>query len=304
MSDTRDFTSQIIQQIPVELLATQVVEGYITGMHKSPFHGFSVEFAEHRLYNTGESTRHIDWKLFGRTDKLFVKRYEEETNLRCQIIIDASPSMYFPKDDINKIGFATYAAGAIIYMLRKQRDASGLSIIGNDIQFHVSPKLQQAHHKLMMIQLQNLLIKPPLKQESHIAKSLHKIAEMIHRRSLVILFSDMFDSIANKQELFDALQHLRFNKHEVVLFHVIDKNLELEFDYDNRPYLFVDSETGENIKLIPKQIKETYLHELQSFRQDLKLKCAQYKIDWHEANTGPDFSQILTSVLIKRSKMY
>lgn len=291
-------------QTPLELLATQVVEGFITGMHKSPFHGFSVEFAEHRLYNTGESTRHIDWKLFGRTDKLFVKRYEEETNLRCQIIIDNSGSMYYPENGLNKIRFSVYAAASFIHLLKKQRDASGLSIINNDIDFHVQPKLQSAHQKLMMHELEKLLHKPQKPQQSLIVDSLHKLAERIHRRSLVVLFSDMFDTAASSDKLFEALQHLKFNKHEVILFHVTDKRTELEFDFQNRPYIFIDSETQERVKLFPSQIKEKYLSELNRFNHELKLKCAQFKIDLFEATVSNDFSQILTSFLVKRSGMY
>jgi uncharacterized protein (DUF58 family) len=291
-------------QTPLELLATQVVEGFITGMHKSPFHGFSVEFAEHRLYNTGESTRHIDWKLFARTDKLFVKRYEEETNLRCQIIIDSSGSMYYPENGLNKIRFSTYAAASLIQLLKKQRDAAGLSILNNDIQFHAQAKLQSAHQKLMMHELENLLTRPAQVGNSNIVEALHKLAERIHRRSLVILFSDMFDSAADTDKLFEALQHLKFNKHEVILFHVTDKRTEVEFDFQNRPYVFIDSETGERIKLFPSQVKEEYQSRLQQFNQELKLKCAQFKIDLFEATVSNDFSQILTAFLVKRSKMY
>jgi uncharacterized protein (DUF58 family) len=305
MSKKEILNEQQLLNTPLELIATQVVEGFITGMHKSPFYGFSVEFAEHRLYNTGESTRHIDWKLFGRTDRLFVKRYEEETNLRCQIIVDTSASMYFPKDSLSKIRFSIYAAASIIHMLRKQRDASGLSLISDDISFHVSPKLQNAHHKLVMQQLEKLL----LSQEGQIAKSnlsssLHKLSELIHRRSLVIIFSDMFDTLDDKGKLFDALQHLKFNKHEVILFHVIDSGRELAFDYSNRPYLFTDSESGEKIKIIPSQIKVEYQKRIQAYIHEIKIKCAQYKIDFFEAQVGTDFSSVLTQFLIKRSKLY
>ncbi|MFN5024248.1 MAG: DUF58 domain-containing protein [Bacteroidota bacterium] len=299
-----ELSEDLLLQTPLELLATQVVEGFITGMHKSPFHGFSVEFAEHRLYNTGESTRHIDWKLFGRTDKLFVKRYEEETNLRCQIIIDNSGSMYYPEKGLNKIRFSVYAAASIIHLLKKQRDASGLSIINNDIAFHVQPKLQSAHQKLMMHELEKLLKKPESPRQSLIVNALHKLAERIHRRSLVVLFSDMFDSAANMDKLFEALQHLKFNKHEVILFHVTDKRTEMEFDFQNRPYIFIDSETNEKVKLFPSQIKEKYQSELSRFNHELKLKCAQFKIDLFEASVSNDFNQLLTAFLVKRTKMY
>jgi uncharacterized protein (DUF58 family) len=287
----------------LELLATQVVEGFITGLHKSPFHGFSVEFAEHRLYNTGESTRHIDWKLFGRTDKLFVKRYEEETNLRCQLVIDTSGSMFYPTDGLNKMRFSVFAAASLMQLLRKQRDASGLTLFDEDIHYHSECKVSQTHVRMLYAKMEELL-KPAVKPaKSNIAQSLHHLADRLHRRSLVMVFSDMFGDATQTDELFAALQHLKYNKHEVVLFHVLDNKTEQEFDFVNRPYLFVDSETGEQMKLFPAQVKEQYLTALHAHQKELKLKCAQYKIEFVEANVGNDFSQILLPFLVKRSKM-
>ncbi len=287
----------------LELLATQVVEGFITGLHKSPFHGFSVEFAEHRLYNTGESTRHIDWKLFGRTDKLFVKRYEEETNLRCQLVIDTSGSMFYPTDGLNKMRFSVFAAASLMQLLRKQRDASGLTLFDEDVNYHSECKVSQTHVRMLYAKMEELL-KPAIKPaKSNIAQSLHHLAERLHRRSLVMVFSDMFGDATQTDELFAALQHLKYNKHEVVLFHVLDNKTEQEFDFVNRPYLFVDSETGEQMKLFPAQVKEQYLTALHAHQKELKLKCAQYKIEFVEANVGNDFGQILLPFLVKRSKM-
>lgn len=287
----------------LELLATQVVEGFITGLHKSPFHGFSVEFAEHRLYNTGESTRHIDWKLFGRTDKLFVKRYEEETNLRCQLVIDTSGSMFYPTDGLNKMRFSVFAAASLMQLLRKQRDASGLTLFDEDVHYHSECKVSQTHVRMLYAKMEELL-KPAIKPaKSNIAQSLHHLAERLHRRSLLMVFSDMFGDATQTDELFAALQHLKYNKHEVVLFHVLDNKTEQEFDFVNRPYLFVDSETGEQMKLFPAQVKEQYLTALHAHQKELKLKCAQYKIEFVEANVGNDFSQILLPFLVKRSKM-
>ena len=222
--------NRIEQFSPLELLAKQVVEGTITGLHKSPFHGFSVEFAEHRQYNAGESTRHIDWKLFGRTDKMYVKRYEEETNLRCRIIIDRSSSMYFPKmdsptiDKPNKIVFSVYAAAALMSLMKKQRDTTGLSLFTDKIELHSHSRSSSVHQSYLFSELEKLL---DLKASStnnttNITNSLHQIAEMIHKRSLVIIFSDMFDDIDKQEEMFSTLQHFKHYKHEVILFHVID----------------------------------------------------------------------------------
>ncbi|MBL7890142.1 MAG: DUF58 domain-containing protein [Bacteroidia bacterium] len=294
----------------LELIAKQVVEGFITGLHKSPFHGFSVEFAEHRLYNKGESTKHIDWKLFGRTDKLFIKRYEEETNLRCHIIIDNSSSMYFPAADLagdkhNKITFSVYCAAALIELLKRQRDAVGLSVFSEKVDIHTPDKSSSLHHKMLFAELEKLL--EPFDKENHRSTSaiqaIHQIAEIIHKRSLVIIFSDMMDSQAGSEELFSALQHLKHNKHEVILFHVNDRSKELDFDFDNRPYRFVDMETGEELKLHPNEIKETYLQQMTHFKNELKLKCGQYKIDFVEADINLGFDQVLMPYLIKRTKM-
>lgn len=294
---------QLLQTGNLEFLAKQVVEGFITGLHKSPFHGFSVEFAEHRLYNTGESTKHIDWKLFARTDKLFVKRYEEETNLRCQLIIDCSSSMFYPEDGLNKIKFSAYAAASLIYMLKKQRDASGVSLIADDILFHSQCKSSSTHQKLLYTKLDETLAQNIPNRKSNIAANLHQLAEMIHKRSLVIIFSDMLQNAGDDDELFAALQHLKYNKHEVILFHVEDKKTEVAFDFTNRPYLFIDSETGEKMKLFPNQVKEHYLKAVEAYKHTLKLKCAQYKIDLVEAEVSTDFSQILLPFLVKRSKL-
>ncbi len=295
----------------LELLARQVVEGFITGLHKSPFHGFSVEFAEHRIYNPGESIKHIDWKLFGRTEKLFVKKFEEETNLRCQIVIDNSSSMYFPAygksdENLSKKDFSVQSAASLIYLLKKQRDASGLSIFTDYLNIHTQARSNSAHNKLLFAHLSNLLLSESdqLNQMSNPSKILHEIAEKIHKRSLVIIFSDMMENISDPDDVFDALQHLRHNKHEVILFHVFDKKKEFDLDYQNRPYRFIDMETGREMKLNPSQVKEKYREALAQFHNNLKLKCMQYKIDFVPADIGAGFENILISFFKKRSKLF
>ncbi len=296
----------------LEMLARQVVEGFITGLHKSPFHGFSVEFAEHRLYNTGESTRHIDWRLFGRSDKLFVKRYEEETNLRCQIVIDNSSSMHYPepakgdKDFLNKISFSIHAAAAVIYMLRHQRDAVGLSVFSDESELNTPAKSSSVHHKFLFHELEKLIQKDDSKQKrtTSAAKMLHGIAESVHKRSLIIIFSDMMETSYDKRdELFSALQHLRHNKHEVILFHVVDKKKEEEFQFDNRPYLFVDVETGQEVKVHSSEVKEQYIAGMNAYKQELKTRCAQYRIDFVEADIHEGYRQVLLPYLLKRERM-
>lgn len=296
---------ETIQQLGnLELIAKYVVEGFITGLHKSPFHGFSVEFAEHRQYNAGESTRHIDWKLYARTDKLFVKKYEEETNLRCQLLIDNSSSMYFPDDKYNKLHFSIYAAASLINLLKKQRDAVGLTTFSEDIESFFNARSSYAHIQLLYNQLQENLDNNLKNKKTSTAKVLHAIAENIHKRSLVVIFSDMFDNLNDEEEYFSGLQHLKYKKHEVILFHVVDKQKELEFKFQNRPYKFVDLETGDKIDLFPDEIRKDYLQRINEFRNKIKLKCNQYHIDYVEADIHQGFYQVLQSYLIKRARLY
>ena len=296
----------------LELIARQVVEGFITGLHKSPFHGFSVEFAEHRLYNTGESTRHIDWKLFGRTEKLFVKRFEEETNLRCQIIIDNSSSMYYP-EDINpakgkfyKISFSAYCAAALIYLLKKQRDAVGVSLFSDKVELHTLSKSSAMHYRMLYAELEKLLvsIKTEKPKQTNATEALHYLADNIHKRSLVVIFSDMMDNSDRSKELLSSLQHLRHNKHEVILFHVVDKSKEVDFEFENRPYKFIDLETGEELKLHPNEIKDHYKKSMSDYKNLIKLKCGQYHVDFVEADVNEGFRDVLLPYLLKREKLY
>lgn len=302
-----------IQQFnSLEFLARQVVEGFITGLHKSPFHGFSVEFDEHRLYNAGESTRFIDWKLYGRTDKMFVKRFEEETNLRCRIILDCSSSMYFPvreKADIkepNKIIFSIYGAAALINLMKKQRDAVGISTFTDKVELHTQVRSSSVHEKYLYAELEKLIdAKSATSQaQTDITESLHRIAEMLHKRSLVIIFSDMMGQSGSVEEMFSALQHFKHYKHEVVLFHVVDKKLEEELEMEDRPMKFVDMESGETIKLNPVEVREKYRESFHKVRHELEVRCGRYGIDYVEADINKGFEGILLPYFFKRSKLY
>ncbi|WP_064965692.1 DUF58 domain-containing protein [Tenacibaculum ovolyticum] len=293
----------------IELLAKQVVEGFITGMHKSPFHGFSVEFSEHKLYNKGESTRHIDWKLFAKTEKLYIKKYEEETNLRCHLIIDNSASMHYPIiknqaiNNLNKIGFSAVAAASLIEILKRQRDAVGLSIYSDTYEYYAPEKGSDRHRKMLLNQLDGL-IRSNSKTTTETHQYLHEIAENIHRRSLIFLFTDMFQTTKNEDELFDALRHLKFNKHEVILFHTYDKKTEFLFDFDNKPKKFVDLETKEEINLHAHNVQQDYTKLSKTFFNNLKNKCLQYKIDYIPVDINEGYDKILTAYLISRQKNY
>ncbi len=292
----------------IELLAKQVVEGFIIGLHKSPFHGFSVEFAEHRLYNQGESTKNMDWKVYARTDKLFIKRFEEETNLRAQLVIDTSSSMYFPKDsaekkELNKLQFSCLAAASLMNLLKKQRDAFGLSLFDDEVHIHTKAKSSTTHYRLLLTYLDKLINDKVDNKTTSVAQTLHRIADNVHKRSMVIIFSDMFDRNEDPDALFSALQHLKYNKHEVVLFHVTDKKYERDFAYENRPHEFIDMETGERVKLQSNQVREFYQEKVETFMETLRMKCLQFKIDFVDTDIRQGFVPILETYLVKRKKM-
>ena len=295
----------------IEFFARQVVEGFITGKHKSPYHGFSVEFAEHKLYNNGESTRHIDWKLFARSDKLFVKRFEEETNLRCQIVIDTSSSMFYPNfnnislENPNKIVFSVYASSVLMQLFKKQRDAVGLSTYSAEIENHIIAKTSSRHHQLIYNEFEKILsIDAKLSErKSATISSLHEIAERINQRSLVILFTDLI-SDNNLEDIFDAFRHLKHKKNEVILFHLSDVSKEQKLEFENKPYNFIDVESGENIKINPSHYKENYVEKVDLYLNKMRLKCLQYKIDLIEVDINKGYDQIITSYLLKRQKIF
>lgn len=289
----------------LELLANQVVEGFISGMHKSPFHGFSAEFSEHKVYNSGESTKHMDWKLYAKTDRLYTKRYEEETNLRCHIIIDNSSSMHYPKLKDgqhffeNKIGFSVLASAVLMNLLKKQRDAVGLSVFSDTYEYYAPEKGSDRHHRMVLNALENLLVDSKVEKNTDTITFLHQIAEKIHRRSMIILFTDMFQS-GNQEALFNALQHLKHNKHKVVLFHVVDTKTELNFDFDNAPRKFIDVETGEEVAIFADNVKEEYEKQVERYFKKLDLTCSQNRIKYIPVNVNESFEKILMTYLVEK----
>ena len=290
------------------LLANQVVEGFISGMHKSPFHGFSSEFAEYKSYNPGESIRHIDWKLFAKTDKLYTRRYEEETNLRCHIIIDNSSSMHYPGvgeqrvNSLNKIGFSVLAAAALMNLLKRQRDAVGLSIYSDSYDYYAPEKGNERHHQMLMRTLEETVNKKAVAKQTRTYTFLHQIAEKMHRRSMIFLFTDMFQTETDDDGLFNALRHLKYNKHKVVLFHVMDKAREFHFDFDGRPKRFTDVETGKFINLYADSVKENYEKAVAAYFNTIALKCGQYKIKYVETDIARGIQKILFTYLVEGQK--
>tara|TARA_R110000868_G_scaffold404827_1_gene683448 strand:+ start:65 stop:994 length:930 start_codon:yes stop_codon:yes gene_type:complete len=300
------YKSTLFQNL--ELMANQVVEGFISGIHKSPFHGFSAEFAEHKIYNNGESTKHIDWKLFAKTDKLYTKRYEEETNLRCHMILDNSASMYYPEvknlniANLNKIGFGVLAIAALMAILKRQRDAVGLSVYSDTYDYYSAEKGSERHHQMLLAKLNEIGQSQRPKSRTETYTYLHLIAEKIKRRSLIFLFSDMLQTQTEDEKLFEALRHLKYNKHEVVLFHLMDEKYEVNFDFENTPQRFIDVETGEAINLYADTVKDAYQKSVLNYKEELKLKCAQYKIKYLPVDVRGDFSGILNTYMTERQK--
>ena len=298
----------------LELYARQVVEGFITGLHRSPFHGFSVEFAEHRQYNTGESTRNIDWRLYARTDRLYVKRYEEETNLRCQLLIDQSGSMLFPVEGMgdlahpNKLTFAVYGAALLVELLGRQRDAFGLTLLSNGIDLQTETRSNAAHKHHLYSILEGLLAINHKSDSSargtSLVEALHLTAERLHRRSMVVLFTDAFIRTDEWDALLDALRHLRHNRHEVLLFHTYEQAREIDFAFDSRPTEFIDLETHRRLRLNPNDIASAYSAEMQRRRDTLKQKTIQYAIDYVAVDVAKGFDQVMIPYLLKRSKHF
>ena len=291
----------------LELLANQIVEGFISGMHKSPFHGFSAEFAEHKTYNPGESTKHLDWKLFAKTDRLYTKRYEEETNLRCHLILDNSSSMHYPKLSIqqpffeNKIGFSVLAAAVLMNLLKKQRDAVGLSIYSDKYEYYAPEKGSDRHHRMILHQLEEVISKNTATKTTDTVTYLHQIAENLHRRSMVILFTDMFQNEDN-DKIFKALQHLKHNKHKVVVFHVYDPKTELNFDFDTAPRKFIDVETGETVQLFAENSQDAYQKFMSTYFKTIEATCLQYQIKYIPVAIGETFEKIMTTYLVEKQK--
>lgn len=289
----------------LELLANQIVEGFISGMHKSPFHGFSAEFAEHKVYNAGESTKHIDWKLFAKTDRLYTKKYEEETNLRCHLILDNSSSMHYPKLKENqffyenKIGFSVLASAVLMKLLKKQRDAVGLSIFSDTYEYYAPEKGSERHHRMLLNKLENALQTPKVTKQTDTITFLHQIAEKMHRRAMIVLFTDMFQPESDNR-LFKALQHLKHNKHKVVLFHVVDKKTEINLEYDSNPRKFIDIETGDEVNIYAQNIKKEYEKAVNDYFKKLENTCLLYKIKYVPVSVGENFEKIMTTYLLEK----
>jgi uncharacterized protein (DUF58 family) len=295
----------------LEWLSRQMMEGFVTGLHKSPFHGFSVEFSEHAMYNPGESTRHIDWKLYGKTDRLYTKKYEEETNLKCRILIDTSGSMRYPlREEVNprypnKLQFSLLSAAMLYQLMRKQRDAFGLSLFDESVYFESEIASTQRHHRFLMSKLEEMLrSNTDVGTSANIAQSLHRIADTQSKRSLVIVFSDFFCAdVSEENAIFDSLQHLTYNKHDVILYQVADHPTEWQLEFGKEPYRMIGLEGEGELKLTPEEVKELYHKEVSRFRERFFTACLQWGIDAVEADIQLDYKKVLQQLLLKRQKI-
>jgi uncharacterized protein (DUF58 family) len=288
----------------IEVKARMIVEGFITGFHKSPYHGFSVEFAEHRPYNAGESLRNVDWKVYGKTDKLFTKRYEEETNMRCRVVMDISNSMAYPESGISKLEYGAYLTAALQYLMVSQRDAAGLTLFDEKVQFSLEPKSKRSWLVPGWVRLEQEVQRKDeqLRPTAH-AKVLHELARSFHRRSFVVIITDLFNHVESQETLFSALQHLRHAKHEVILFHLLDKKTEERFDFPNRPLVLQDLETGEKIQVNPAEIRDSFQELMKARKAMFKRKCHEFNIDFVEVDIAQSYDKVLTDYLIKRRSL-
>ncbi|MEM7660145.1 MAG: DUF58 domain-containing protein [Bacteroidota bacterium] len=288
----------------IEVKAKMIVEGFITGMHKSPYHGFSVEFAEHRPYNPGETLKNVDWKVYAKTDKLFTKKYEEETNLRCQVVLDISDSMRYPQTGMSKLEYGAYLSAALQYLMIGQRDAAGMTLFDEELQFYAPAKSRYSWMIPIFQELEKVVqSKETFTHRTATAKVLHQVAMKFHRRSFVVLITDLFNQTESEEELFKALQHLRHAKHEVLVFHLLDKDTEEAFEFPNRPTIFRDLETGEKIEVLPNQIREAYQEQMAAYKQRFKQRCYEFKIDFVEVDIKRSYDKVLTDYLVKRRSL-
>ena len=305
MSFFEDILLPIQQEVPrLDLFATQQVEGFITGMHKSPYHGFSVEFAQHRSYNPGDNLRDVDWKLYGKTDRLFVKEFEEETNLRAQIILDISSSMHYKGDaPVSKLQFSVLVAASLIELCSRQRDAVGLHFMANGIQESYPAKTSRRHRQELYAELEKAW-KDDKTYETNISETIDELQELLPKRSLLILISDFMQEGASPAELANRLAELKQRKHEIIVFDISEAAKEMDFTFDNRPHKFIDMETGESLKLTPGQLQEAYTKAIQSWKQEIKESCFDHHIDYNLVSINDGIEPVLLEFLLKRQKLH
>ena len=295
---------EILSQIKgLELKAKKIIEGFIAGLHKSPYHGFSVEFAEHRPYNTGDDFKHIDWKVYAKKERFYVKQYEEETNLRCFLVLDTSSSMYFKhKAQWTKLEYSAYLAAAMAYLMQGQRDAVGFASFADTLRTILPAKGTRRHLRRIFLEIEPYLT---INKGDFTASAaaLHELAERIHQRSLVVIFTDLFENIETHDALISALKHLRHRKHEIILFNITEHYTELNLNLEYERYLLEDLESGEQLEISPAQIAQDYRAKVTMYLQRFKQACSEFQIDFESVSTEQPFSEALIHYLKKRSRL-
>jgi uncharacterized protein (DUF58 family) len=280
----------------MEMKARMVVEGFIAGLHKSPYHGFSVEFAEHRQYMPGDNIHDIDWKVYAKTDRYYIKQYEEETNLKGYLLLDCSASMRYQSGKrLTKFDYAGMLCGALSYLMLRQRDAVGLVTYDTGIRRYIPPRSKHGHIHVML----NEIAAQTPSNETDTAATLHEMAERIKRRGLVVVLSDLLD---DADRVISGLKHFRYNKHEVIVFHVLDPR-ERDFNFGGEA-LFKDMETGEELSTLPFQMKSEYAKSVQQYSERISAACRQANIDYHLIDTSTPFDKALYAFLSKRERLY
>lgn len=278
----------------LDLKARLVVEGFLTGLHRSPYHGFSVEFAEHRQYMPGDELKRIDWNVYARSDKFFIKEFEEETNLKAYILLDSSRSMGYHSNGMQKIEYTSYLAASLSYLLLKQQDAVGLVIFDDKIRTYIPPRSIKTHLNVILKSLDGI----DVGEKTNLSATFHELAEKIKRRGLIIVLSDLFDEI---QSVLGGLKHFRHKKHEVLVFHILD-HAEMEFPFQEET-VFRDMETGEILQISPTEIRNEYREHIEIFSKTYKRECNEHHIDYILLNTKTPFDKALFAYLSKRKKI-
>ena len=295
-NDVRKYLNpEIVSRISrLDLIARLVVEGFITGLHRSPYHGFSVEFSEYRPYNPGDPRRHIDWKVWGRTDRYYVKQFEEETNLRGYLLLDTSASMAYGSGSVTKLHYAVMLASALSYLLLRQRDAVGLATFDQKLRHYLPPRsVFSTLHRLL-----KAMDSVKASGKTGVARTFHDLAERLKKRGLIIVLSDLFD---DPSSVLNALKHFRHRKHEVIVFHILDP-MECQFAFPDDA-LIVDMETGDKIRTQPWHIRTAYQQNVERFLNRFKRECLEHRIDYHPITTDTGFDKALTAYLVTRKKM-
>ena len=287
----------------MNLIAKVVVEGFLLGLHPSPYHGFSVEFSQYRQYMPGDEIKQIDWKVFGRTDRLFVKQFEEETNMFAHILLDVSRSMSIKGEGVSKFDYGRYLAASLAYLMARQQDAVGLIAFDREVTEYLPARCGLGHLESILIALERLEVAGT----TDIGPPLHRVAEEIRKRGMVLLISDLQpyqekDWTVQRDDLIQALAHLRFNGHEVLVFHVLDHG-ELEFPFE-RLTRFVDPETGTELITAPERVRSDYLEQMGAFLRDIEQACAEYNVEYTRMDTVRPLDYALTAYLATRERLW